>query len=306
MLSINFNHLSEFIAVSKQKSLSASSAELYMSRSALSEHISFLEECVDAQLIVRGDPIRLTQTGVIFLDYCRRTLASYDEMIAKCRAVDEHHSSLRIAYMTPTPTMVRRIRSCVDSDISLVTPNVNGYIFADLLDGNADVLLTYDLDLLPDDAAEALTLGLSHRRIIGDELALVIKRDHPLAFYERITRNNLAQADIVVCSIVNYARLKSYLSCILGTHLSLRFSCVHVESYEDLLHIDIGDRILFCPAGLAKQYFSDRSDIAIVWKIDGTPIVSTLSLVFCDDARKPAVARFVNRVTERYGIPETQ
>ncbi|PRD15492.1 transcriptional regulator CynR [Pantoea coffeiphila] len=96
-------HINYFLAVAEHQSFTRAAQALHVSQPALSQQIRQLEAHLGAALFDRsGRSIRLTDAGVVYLDYARRTLQGLEEGKRAIHDVaDLRRGLLRIA-VTPT------------------------------------------------------------------------------------------------------------------------------------------------------------------------------------------------------------
>lgn len=93
--------IDEFVAVATAGSFSGGAQALAMSTTHMSRAVARLEQRVQAQLLHRTTrTVRLTDTGRVFLDSCRRIIMERDEAIALIDERGEPQGELRITCST--------------------------------------------------------------------------------------------------------------------------------------------------------------------------------------------------------------
>ena len=88
--------LRTFVEVAKYGSISIASEEVHLTQPAVTKQIKFLEEHYGAKLFDRGNNLRLTEEGVILLDYAKQVLKNYhDSLMAVNQSKDQVRGTLR-------------------------------------------------------------------------------------------------------------------------------------------------------------------------------------------------------------------
>ena len=95
------NHLQYFYALVSSGSFTEAAEEMYISQSALSQHIKALEEDLNVKLIERsGRKLELTPAGEYFYNHSRMVLADYDKICAETKRIaDIGEGSLCVGYL---------------------------------------------------------------------------------------------------------------------------------------------------------------------------------------------------------------
>lgn len=105
-----------FIELAEQESFTKASELLQISQQTLSARLNALERALDVKLITRGNPLRLTQAGMIFLLYAREQQQSQEDMIRQIGEVTGSGAgTLKIAIShlrsrTLMPYVIERVR----------------------------------------------------------------------------------------------------------------------------------------------------------------------------------------------------
>jgi DNA-binding transcriptional LysR family regulator len=87
---MNFRSCEYFLTVCEMGTISAAARKLYISQQSLSQHIGKLEEELGAQLLIRANPLILTQEGKLARQMVETVLAAQRKMeegIAACKRV---------------------------------------------------------------------------------------------------------------------------------------------------------------------------------------------------------------------------
>ena len=79
---MELTYLQEFTIFSEYMNVSEAARHLYLSKSALSKHLSSLEQEMGAQLFTRGGKLELTPAGYLLRDHCVYVLDAYSRALA--------------------------------------------------------------------------------------------------------------------------------------------------------------------------------------------------------------------------------
>ncbi|EGT5710581.1 transcriptional regulator CynR [Cronobacter dublinensis subsp. dublinensis] len=191
-------HIRYFQAVAEHLSFTKAAAALHVSQPALSQLVKQLEEELGTQLFDRsGRTIRLTDTGMAYLQYVRRASHELREATRAIHDVDDlSRGSLRLA-VTPTFTtyLVGPLVEAFHARYPKITLNVREISqesIEDLLQaGELDVGIAFGEVSCPD--IEALPL-------LDETLALVVNSEHPLATKKSVGLQTLSTESLVLLS----------------------------------------------------------------------------------------------------------
>jgi DNA-binding transcriptional LysR family regulator len=175
---MELRHLRYFVTVAAERSFSRASEKLNIAQPPLSRQIQQLEEEIGVQLLHRGRPLTLTESGRYFFEQARQVLQRTDAIQAVTRRIGTgKRRQFSIGFIESTlneqlPELIRRLRlTTPDVEIALLDLTTLEQTRA-LKEGRIDIgfgRLRYDDD--------AIT-----RRVIREEkLSVVIPRGHILS-----------------------------------------------------------------------------------------------------------------------------
>lgn len=81
---MNLNYLKEFVVLASHNKLSSAARALFISPSALSQHIAALEKELGCELFSRSNGFSLTKKGENALEHAQNILFSYDALLRDC------------------------------------------------------------------------------------------------------------------------------------------------------------------------------------------------------------------------------
>jgi len=176
---MELRHLRYLIAVAEQGSISGAARRLHVAQSAISEHISNLEEEIGVELIARiSRKAALTPAGELFLTEARRVIAAADHAVEVAQRADRGEiGTLRIGFFAGAvgvsfPKLIRSFRKQHPAvQLSLVEMNSTRQWEA-LVKGEIDLGFTRRIE--PEFRAE-----LQSELVQQDPIVAILPKDHP-------------------------------------------------------------------------------------------------------------------------------
>ena len=111
---MNLNYLKEFVVLASHNKLTSAARALYISPSALSQHVAALEKELGCELFSRSNGFVLTKKGERALDHAQNILFSYESLLRDCSIDDK--TVVRIStpnyYFGTEPISVARTVFC--------------------------------------------------------------------------------------------------------------------------------------------------------------------------------------------------
>jgi len=180
------DQLREVIMLAEKKNYAVAAEQLFISQSALSRHISQLEDKLGVQLFERSPrKVSLTRYGEALLPYAREMIAIEDKsLMVLAQLRQDELNSVRLGSIRGLSTygVMSLITGFIadHNDISLNIDYAQINDLKEMLDqGRADAIITYSIS--DDDASK-----LRHLTIGEDRLVAVIPKGHPLASRRRL------------------------------------------------------------------------------------------------------------------------
>ncbi|MCX4188311.1 LysR substrate-binding domain-containing protein [Methylophaga sp. OBS4] len=247
---IERNHLKIMQALADNGSLTAAANALFVTQSALSHQMRYLEQKLGVSLWERqGRKLRLTQAGETLLrvagqvlpvlEQAETTLKAYGEgrqgilrLGVECHPCYEWLKGILADYLVAMPKM--------DVDI------VHKFQFSGL-----EGLLNYHIDLLvtPDEVKQA---GLYYAPLFDYELILLVADNHPLAGRKNITADDLA-TELLLTFPVAHERLDIYTQFLMPAGVKPRHKAM--ESLEIMIQmVGLQRGVTVLPDWLAESY----------------------------------------------------
>ena len=172
---MDFRQMRYLIAIAEHRSVSRAAKALYISQSALSHYIKYVEEDLGVRLFDRStSPMSLTYAGECYVETARQILMANERLMKEVRDITRHMTGTlrlgaprdRAAYMVPKllPSFSARYPG-----IKVEVFTENGQALKEALrDGRADLLL------LPDDG-RGNEPWISAQTIYAEELLLAAR-----------------------------------------------------------------------------------------------------------------------------------
>jgi LysR family transcriptional regulator, benzoate and cis,cis-muconate-responsive activator of ben and cat genes len=113
---LELRHLRYFVSVATERSFSRASEQLHIAQPPLSRQIQQLEKELGTQLLHRGRPITLTESGRYFFEHARAILRRIDEMRAMMQRIEKREiGAFGIGFVPSAlydviPELIRRFR----------------------------------------------------------------------------------------------------------------------------------------------------------------------------------------------------
>ncbi len=175
---LNLHKLNVFATIADTGSFTAAADQLYLTQSAVSQHIRDLEAQLGTELFVRGrSGATLTDAGETLLDYARRLLWLMAEAesavtdVAHLSDAQLHLGATSTAAVYLLPQWVRRFRQDY--------PSLRVALQTEPADAIVQALLADQIDLGFVEGAWGETPRLHHLPLQDSELKIVVGADHP-------------------------------------------------------------------------------------------------------------------------------
>ncbi|MFW6195645.1 MAG: LysR substrate-binding domain-containing protein [Chloroflexota bacterium] len=186
---MNLSQLRTCLMVVDSGSLSAAAEKSGVSQSGISRQVKRLEEEIGVELLERDTTgVRPTPEGELLVDFARRTVDGYDDLLNSVRNPEAPLSGrLRIAASTtPGEFLVPELATEFSMAYPLVTPEVSvtdtARVVEEVLERRWDVGFV---------GRPTEHRRLACRPVATDEIVLAAPRDHPFAEREVVSLNDL-------------------------------------------------------------------------------------------------------------------
>lgn len=173
--------LNEFVTLAQYLNFSKAASRLYISQSALSKHISEIEELLGTPLFIRDThSVRLTSMGKTFLTEAKEIVSRYQHVVNKIQQVSAAmEGRINFGFLSSTlysalPDFVTSFNSKYPhSSLSVICDTVDN-LTAMVLDGSLDCAVVAFIN-------SSLSPILNDETVMWDHLIAAIHPDHPLA-----------------------------------------------------------------------------------------------------------------------------
>ena len=195
---VKFRHLSVFMEVARQKSVSKAADSLAISQPAATKTIRELEQILDVRLFEKeGRGIRLSRLGEVFLRHAGQGMAAISEGIdALTLASRQSAPPLRIGAL-PTVSariMPKAMQLYIDEDLNNETKIVTGENSVLL-----EQLRMGELDLVVGRlAAPEKMAGLEFEHVYSEQVIFTVRTGHPLLFQSTFRLENLRDYPVLM------------------------------------------------------------------------------------------------------------
>jgi DNA-binding transcriptional LysR family regulator len=181
-------------------SISAAAAVLGYTQSAVSQQLAALEREVGSALVDRSQrPLRATRAGEVLRPHVARVLAAVGGAEAALDELRGGTRRLRLAAFTSAlssfvPAAVRDLRRAHAELVVQVLPLETREAIEHLRGGDADLAVVHHLP----GVAVPETAGLQRRRLLVDDLFVVLPEGHRLARRDRVSLADLDEEPLIL------------------------------------------------------------------------------------------------------------
>ena len=193
---MEFRHLKYFVTVAAERSFSRAAEKLHIAQPPLSRQIQQLEEELGAQLLNRGRPITLTETGRYFFEQALQMLQKADEVRTMTKRIGTgKRRQFGIGFVASTlydtlPELIRRFR-VGEPDVEIVLSELITIEQAVALkEGRIDI--GFGRLWFEDD-------GLTRHVLREEKLAIVVPHGHRLSRIRgRLTLSRVVEEPLIL------------------------------------------------------------------------------------------------------------
>ena len=253
--------LHEYLVLVEHMSFTAAAGQLNLTQSALSKHISALEQELGVKLIDRsGSHIGLTAQGRAFCEEAFRITDAYEHAKARMLAMEEPVRIGGSVYDSAVLALVASARHTLSEgglDVELNTLNVAHQELKGALDGGS-------LDICVDIALEGEDTYLpnvKHALLTTVPFIVIVKSGHHLAQHEALSIDDLREYRIMhPTGSVASARGAMVVEKLFCKHdIKMRKRIFFANDARDFPFADLGEDVFVMPRSLFnKQTFGQR------------------------------------------------
>lgn len=290
---MELRHLRYFVTVATERSFSRASEKLHIAQPPLSRQIHQLEEELGSQLLHRGRPITLTESGRYLFEQALQILQRTDEMGAMTRRIGAGKKrQFGVGFVASTlystlPELIRSFRTgAPDVEIVLAELTTLEQVSA-LKQGRIDV--GFGRLLFNDDAVS--------RHILHEEkLSVAVPKGHVLSRHRRSVKlKHTVDGPLI---LYPNAPRPSYADQVLsfyrklGLEPKVGFEARELQTALGLVAAGVG--IALVPSSVRRL---GRNDVKYV-ALDEAEVVSPIIVSFRSNDRSPLLARFLQPIAK--------
>jgi DNA-binding transcriptional LysR family regulator len=279
-----------FISLARHQSFTKAAKECSVTQTAMSIHISKLEEELKFKLFSRNSRnVVLTKAGANFLAYAKRMMDEYEQVVAESYNISLGYDGRLLVGASNFPDAIYIIdllkafhKKYPDILVETVTETeVNEPDGFRELELDVAVCLPYELQTDPD--IEVIPL-------VRRPLRFVVNAEHPLAGKQKLSPNDLQGEKLFVLQLTRFrntserVRQEWLMSGIDTSQL------VEISDFDDILILassGIG-------VGVLPYYLPDiRNSRFVVLDLEGTAPYADLALAYRRDSQNPSLRLFL-------------
>lgn len=255
--------LEEYIVFAKHLNFSLAAKELYISQPSLSTHIRSLERELGFELVSHKTPLSLTPAGAAFLECAQNTLHTYQSGCKECLRLSTTPPARFLAFTDDALTQ-QVLQRAKKIPVTLRTNYKGVNILDELRSDNVDIAICFDFGL-SDEELDRKKLGVLP--FGGQQLALAIPSNHPLALKKSLAKDDLVDIPIFVTDAAYYDCWTYRLQSILGPG-SGPFVLKPIEDWSVLAFEELKG-VYACGTNPLSTNLQHRGDVQIVNTIEG-------------------------------------
>lgn len=194
---IKFRHLTCFLEVARERSLSRAAERLSISQPAVSKTLKELEDTLGVRLFERGKRnLDLTQAGLTFLRYVAPGLKTLQEGVASMRQHHRRTGTVRVGVLSTVetaviPEVIRRLHATEDGIAVSVYTGSSAFLLSQLRIG--------ELELVVGRMTDAREIqGLSYEHLYNDSMLLTVRAGHPLLDMDQTQLHRIGDYPLVL------------------------------------------------------------------------------------------------------------
>lgn len=291
---MKLDRIETFCAVARNMSFSKAAEECHVAQSAISQQIRAMEEELGFPLFVRSTRrVSFTDAGQSFYVDCVRLLAGFDEAIERAvSALAPKKSILTVGIEGPMQSKVKaealKKFSTAFPDVELQPKQIDrDKKYEDLLTGKIDLVF---------DIPQYYTLNQRIKKcgVIANEHCLMVCKEHPLAQYERVSKQTLAEYVTFwggIPKVEDYV-VRRYMEYFRSSGIEPEnVVCVPEQDVATfMVSINLGGNIVPC-----SEKNTWNPELYSFVELE-EPLVLESAWLYSSDNPNPALARFVEMV----------
>lgn len=241
--------LKYFVSVAKHMNFTKAAQECFISQTAMSQHISRMEEELGFKLFYRNNRrVELTPGGKVFLEEASNLLRKFDYAVfwGSVASMD-YTGHLRIGFLSYTekrflPRLLKIFHSRNPKvEIVLVRNNLVD-LYQGLRDGELDVIVCYPYEIK--DVPQIVI-----KKYPVHDLCLAVNRDHPLAAEDAVDVQAFSNERFLILNDALYPQTRLHLETLC---LELGFRPNIIDTPQDmdslLLMVEVGIGVALLPS----------------------------------------------------------
>ena len=195
---MTIEQLRYFCIVAEQKNISHAAEILYISPSALSRHISALEEGLNVKLFIRSvNSIELTKAGEYVFEKAPQVIKIFDNFESSIQQINRNTiSSIIIGcpllYNAELFSLFEKFRIKNPDTAFMLNPLESWEVKNAVETGENDCGITFDYELDPDDSKFDFSL------IFKEHFSVLMKKNHPLAIKKSLTLDDIKNETLLL------------------------------------------------------------------------------------------------------------
>lgn len=230
---MEIEHMKEYVALAENLNFTTTAEQLYITQSALSRHISYVEEHIGAQLFVRSPhSVKITPAGKVVYEDFKTIVAAYDALKRKMETMSNGsvgNLTIGMLYYCVddhfNPTMRSFKKKYPGINMSIYSYQVHDVI-RELKDNKIDIGMLMRSKFPTSDE-------LLFHRIGRERLKAIVLPDHPFAKRESVSLEEISEQRMVI--LANEPVYTESIALLLRIHDAYPKDVVYAENIDTML-----------------------------------------------------------------------
>ena len=284
---MTIEQLRYFCTVAEQKNISRAAEILYISPSALSRHISALEEGLNVKLLMRSvNSIELTKAGQYVFEKAPQVIKIFDNFESSIQQINRNTLSTIIIgcpllYNAELFSLFEKFRINNPDTAFMLNPLESWEVKNAVETGENDCGFTFDYELDPNE------IKFDFIPIFNEHFSVLMEKNHPLAIKKNLTLDDIKNETLLLPARPNDPRGPFFSKL---KELGIKPRKAFESPVKAAFQVRAGNGMVIYPTSVCKEF---QEGCAIVPFSDDN-LNTRMVLFWKADENKKSVIKFIN------------
>lgn len=273
---MNIRNMKYFVDAVETENFTMVAKKNFISQTAISQQIIAIENEIGTSLFDRkGGCVKVNAQGMILYDFCRNTLASYQETVDRIKAsIDIGKRNITIAITQVGSELLPDMLSAFSRKFADVTVKIKTTLLTEM----PEMLKSGEVDLAIGPVYDFVNSGALETEVLYSERSgIIISKSSSLAEKKQITMDDIARETVIMLAREGAAKSREHL---LGVFKDIGFNPARTIEVNDMkaqaVLVSAGMGIAFVSesANIDRENnifstvegYDDAIDVALAWK----------------------------------------